>query len=104
MIDLARRPASGEPSAVREIQRCRESAIVAACVERIGKRCAVRERASAQRAALAILVDALGAARAEELYQDFQWEVIAGLAGDEWVITRAEVLSWLAGHRARGDS
>jgi hypothetical protein len=50
--------------------------------------------------ALAILTDAVGPERAEAIYQDFKFKVIAGLQWDEWTITREDVLSWLAVHEA----
>jgi hypothetical protein len=50
---------------------------------------------------LAILADAVGATRAQALYQAFKREVIARLQGDEWIITREGVLRWLAEHEAK---
>jgi hypothetical protein len=54
--------------------------------------------------ALAILADAVGPERAEAIYQDFKFKVIAGLDGDEWTITREDLLSWLAEHESPEDA
>lgn len=51
--------------------------------------------------ALAILTDAIGATRAEVLYQDFKWQVIAGLQADKWSLTREDVIGWLSWHEAK---
>lgn len=47
--------------------------------------------------ALAILLDATGdAERALDQYQAFKWDVVSRFK-DEWSVTEAEVLAWLAG-------
>jgi len=45
--------------------------------------------------ALAILADALGGELAQRHYQDFKREIIAAIEDDTWIITQAEVRSWL---------
>lgn len=48
-------------------------------------------------AALAILADATGDDDlAQRLYQRFKFDVIAGLDRDQWLLTQAEVRSWIA--------
>jgi hypothetical protein len=45
--------------------------------------------------ALSLLTDALGhRRRAETLYQDFKWAVVAHLP-DEWTLTRQAILNWV---------
>jgi len=48
--------------------------------------------------ALSLLTDALGSRRrAEALYQDFKWDVIATLP-DDWALTKQEILEWVRQH------
>lgn len=44
--------------------------------------------------ALSILTDCLGMDQANQLYQLFKWEFVAGW-GEEWSITEKEILEWV---------
>jgi len=44
--------------------------------------------------ALSILTDCLGLDRANQLYQDFKWDFVAGW-GSEWSITEEEIKRWV---------
>ena len=45
-------------------------------------------------AALSILTDCLGLDRANQLYQTFKWDFVAGW-GPEWSITEKEIKEWV---------
>ncbi len=49
--------------------------------------------------ALSLLADALGdVKKAERLYQDFKWDVVAPLSADHWMLTEAEIHGWVNQH------
>jgi hypothetical protein len=48
--------------------------------------------------ALAILADAVGAERAQGLYQRFKWKVVAKFAGEGFELTRSQVKQWVEEH------
>lgn len=50
--------------------------------------------------ALAILADAVGSEAAQECYQKFKFEAVAGLAQDRWELTREAVLAWYVAYRS----
>lgn len=49
--------------------------------------------------ALAILADTIGPQAAQDCYQRFKFEVVAGLAADRWELTRDAVLAWYLAFR-----
>jgi hypothetical protein len=49
--------------------------------------------------ARSILTDAVGPELADDLYQDFKWEVVAGLPHEGGVITVSQVMEFVRHHR-----